>query len=124
MYHYQFKPTPRPILVDNNGHEYKYAFVSNLERLTYMGIPFSVIYLDQAMKMPPAREEVSFMDKVTKIPDPIENSVRTGNQTFPGMIPPRQAEHGMRTSPMPQPMNVRGGYQTFTGHLCHTQMKG
>ena len=25
MYHYQFKPTPRPILVDNHGHEYKYT---------------------------------------------------------------------------------------------------
>ena len=77
MYHYQFKPTPRPILVDNNGHEYKYAFVSDLGRLTYMEIPFSVIYLDQTMKIPHAREEVSFMDKVTKIPDPIENSIRT-----------------------------------------------
>ena len=66
MYHYQFKPTPRPILVDNNGHdEYKYAFVSDLERLTYMGISFSVIYLDQPMKIPSAREEVSFMDEDT-----------------------------------------------------------
>ena len=37
MYTYQFKLGTQPILVDNNGHEYKFAFVKDMERFTYMG---------------------------------------------------------------------------------------
>ncbi|MCO5585803.1 hypothetical protein L7F22_039737 [Adiantum nelumboides] len=115
MYHYQFKPTARPILVDNNGLEYRYAFVSDLERLTYMGTPFLLIYLDQTTKKPPIEEEVSFIDRVTRLPAAVENSTRIGQPVFLGMTNMKQPEPMKRTSPVSQPMHMRGGYPAHIG---------
>ena len=47
MYAYQFEIGTRHILVDANGHEYRHAHLTDMEKLTCLGEPFSTIYLDE-----------------------------------------------------------------------------
>ena len=44
-----------------------------MEKLTYMGEPSSVVYLDQISAQSPIRE-VRFMDRVTRIPSQVEEA--------------------------------------------------
>ena len=77
LYNYHFETRTRPILVDNKGHEYKFASITEMEKLSYMGEPFSIIYMDQVSRITPNQEEISFMDRVTSIPTHVEDSKAT-----------------------------------------------
>ena len=111
LYNYQFEPFAKPILVDSTGHEYKFTYESDLEGLTYMGMPFSVMYLGQAPTRVSAPEEASLMDRVTRIPAPvIDNSRGKGP-----VIPTRVIEPGTRPSLVSQPTLINGGFVAVTG---------
>ena len=63
-----------------------------MEKLTCMGEPFSIIYLDQIFAQSPVREEVSFMDTITRIPSQVEEARVTGS------VAPKASDPGARVS--------------------------
>lgn len=66
--------------------------MSNMDKLSYLGETFSFIYENQVSRTNPDHEEVSFIDKVTKIPALVIDARATGS------VAPKESDPSVRVS--------------------------